>query len=371
MAPSPKSDTTLLIDIGTATVSGALMTLGKRHMPLLDMVRRVPLGTGTETARDALSTHLGRAMEELLPAYSGAAPKQVRVVLASPWYEARIRAVSSSSPKPVTVSEKTVLALVEEYKNKEAPRPGNRDIEALAVQVLVNGYHTRLARAVSGTSIAVNLYESEVDQATAASLSGAIEKVFPHASVSFHSFPLISSVALRALAYEKSFLVVDVAGEMTEVTIVYEDGMHFLGSFPVGYHTLARSFGGKKDAVGDALSRLALLGRGELSSEDSPSEDEKFQKTFTEWLDAFEEALKAAANAVPIPRKLFLISDREHIAWIRRGLELRNPLMLTVEAVGAPLVQNKMELGETGTYDVFLSLAGLFFHTYRRELIGE
>lgn len=368
---SSRDQTTLLVDIGTASVSGALLTAGKHHMPRLDSVRRVPLGTGSETARDALSTHLDTALVELLGGFTSASPRTVRVVLAAPWYEARIKVVNSSTEKPIAVSQKSVLHLVEEYKNKEAPRPGNEDIEALAVQVTVNGYPTRLTTPVVGQSVAVNFYESEVDQTTLNKLRDAILRAFPHATISFHSFPLVSSVALRALAHEKSFMVLDVAGEVTELSVVYEDGMHFLGSFPIGYHTVARTFGGKSDAVGDALSRLALFGRGELSDDESKADGERFVRAFTPWLDAFETSLSMAANTVPIPSRTFLISDREHLGWIRKGLELRNPFALSTEPVGAPFVQNKLELGETGTYDIFLSLAGLFFHTYREELIGE
>lgn len=371
MATPARDHSTLLIDIGTASVSGALLSVGKHRMPHLDSVRRVPLGTGSETARDALGTHLDSALTELLTAFASSTPSAVRVVLAAPWYEARIKVVNSVSEKPVPVSQKTVLHLVGEYKNKEAPRPGNEDIEALAVQVTVNGYPTRLSNPVSGQRIAVNFYESEVDQSTLHKLRDLILRSFPHSTISFHSFPLVSSVALRALAHEKSFMVLDVAGEVTELTVVYEDGMHFLGSFPIGYHTVARTFGGKGDAVGDALSRLALFGRGELSEDESKTEGERFLRAFTPWLDAFETSLSTAANTVPIPPRTFLISDREHLGWIRKGVELRNPFMLAVEPVGAPFVQNKLELGEAGTYDIFLSLAGLFFHTYHTELIGE
>lgn len=362
---------TLLIDIGTASVSGALLTAGKHRMPRLDSVHRVPLGTGTETARDALATHLDSALAELLATFAPHAPSVVRVVLAAPWYEARIKVVNSMSDKPVPVSQKTIVRLVEEYKNKEAPRPGNVDIEALAVQVTVNGYHTRLSNPVSGQRISVNFYESEVDQVTVQKLRDAVLRAFPHVTISFHSFPLVSSVALRALAHEKSFMVLDLAGEVTELAVVYEDGMHFLGSFPIGYHTIARTFGEKGDAVGDALSRLALFGRNELSDDESKTDGERFERAFSPWLEAFETSLKTAANTAPIPARTFLISDREHLGWIRKGLELRNPFSLTVDPVGAPFVQNKLELGEAGTYDIFLSLAGLFFHTYQKELIGE
>jgi len=366
-----QEEKTLLIDIGTATVSGAVMTEGKGGAPRLHSVMRTPLVSGSETARAALSGRLEPALAELLGKFSKETPKRVRVVLASPWYEAAIRTITSRSEKEVSISDRSVLKAVEQYKNEKPPRSGNVDIEALAVQVQVNGYHSHLVKSVTGKDIAINFYESETDSETEKHLRRAIEKIFPHAHISYHTFPLVASVALRSLLNETSFAFVDVAGEMTEIAIIYEDGIHHLSSIPIGYYTIARAFGSKKSAVADSLSKLALYGREELSSVETGKAAEGFEKAFVPWREAFEKALRAASETVPIPQKLFLVTDREQMLWLKKGIVAKNPFSLSVVEVNAPLIQNAVELGEAASYDPFLALSALFFHTYHRALIGE
>lgn len=365
-------DTMLIIDIGTATVSAALVVLSPRAAPRLEMMARLPLISGSETARAALGSRLEPAVTELLGKFVKTSPRHVRVVLAAPWFAGAIRTITSSFEKDAPISERVVQRLLERYRNEKPARSGNVDIEALAVQVKVNGYPTELAHAVSGRELAVNFYESETDAATERSIRRAAERAFPHASISYHTFPLVATVALRTLLNETSFALVDIAGEVTEIAVVHGDGIQHLSSFPVGYFTLARSFGGKKDAVGDALSRLALFGRGELSEAEAPRAEKAFEKAFAAWLEPFEVALKGASDTVPIPQKLFLISDREHVPWLKKGLSAHNTFAVSLEEIGAPMVQNMVALGDnTGPYDVFLSLEALFFHTYKAALIGE
>lgn len=364
-------ETTLIIDIGTATVSAALVAFPAHQAPRLETIARVPLVSGSETARRALASRLEPAVAELLEKFVKAHPRHVRVVLAAPWFAAAIRTITSSFEKDTPLSERVVQRLLERYRDEKPPRSGNVDIEALAVQVKVNGYPTELARTVSGRELVVNFYESETDAATERSIRRMVERAFPHANISYHTFPLVAAVALRALLNETSFALVDIAGEVTEIAVVHGDGIQHVSSFPIGYFTLARNFGGKKDAVGDALSRLALFGRGELSETETPRAEKAFEKTFAAWLEPFENALKDASNTVPVPQKLFLISDREHVPWLKRGLSAHNTFNLSLEEIGAPMVQNTVALGDAGSYDVFLSLEALFFHTYKAALIGE
>ena len=163
MAQKKKIDLTLLIDIGTTSVGATLVQVGKTNTPLLTKVTRVPVGSGTSDSRKALLTNTEEALKKLLETYAkGPPPDRIHVVVASPWHEAHIRTITSTSERPVRISEKTVFSAVQKYQNEKPPNEGNVDIEAVAVHVQVNGYSTALQRAISGTDISVNLYESEM-----------------------------------------------------------------------------------------------------------------------------------------------------------------------------------------------------------------
>lgn len=361
----------LIIDVGTAFLSSGLLGKSKTGTPRLENLERSALGNGSDTSRDALIGTVEEALKGILVKYQTKKISHVHVVLAAPWYEAHIKTINSHADKAVSISERTVGRAVEQYKQEAPPKPGNIDVEAVAVEVRVNGYPTEVHEPVQGQDLRINFYESETSEAIAKKITDRIHAVFPHVAISFHTFPLVSLVALRSLTSESSFAIADVAGEMTEVSVVHEDCLVHLGSFPIGYYTIARAVGEGKDNIADALSRLEVFGRNELSNQETGVMGEQFTKAFTAWREAFQKTVREASEVAPIPQRLFLITDREHTLWIRRGVEAENTFSMGVETVSAPYVQNHLELGEGATYDIFLSLSALFFHTYHSALIGE
>lgn len=373
MAQKNTPDSTLLIDIGTASVGGAFVSIGKNKSPLLSKVTRVPIGSGTLSSRDALVSHAEEALKTLMEKYAKDSPKFVRVVVSSPWHEAHIRTIISTSEKRAYVTEKTVLNTVLKYQNEKPPHEGNSDVEAVATQIKVNGYPTALARGVLGTSISINLYESEIKSAIERTLANPIEKAFPNASLTFNTFPLVATVALRTISNETGFIVADVTGEMTEIAILHDDSIRHLASFPIGFYSIARDSAKNKksEGIGDTLSRLALLARNELSEEEAARIQQSFEKAFIEWKNAFEEVIQSASEHTPIPRTMYILSDKEPLVWIKRGIEAGNTYALEVIPVNAPLIQTFVEVGESGYYDIFLSLSALFFHTGKANVLGE
>jgi hypothetical protein len=366
-AKKPSGHQTLLIDIGSASVGGGLLTEHKTGVPELSHVKRVPIGAGSEEGKAVLSEAMQTALATLLKEYAPLMKHgTVRVVLAAPWHHAKIRTIQASDEKkPIQVSMRSVERLVEKYKNEAPPEAGRADLEAAAVQVRVNGYPTSLTEAVEGTSVKVNLYESEVDTAVKASITEAIARELPGALASFHSFPLIMGTALRVASVENNFTFADVGGEVTDLGIIHADGIHFLASFPVGFQTIVRSM------QGDAASRLALYARGELSPEETATTEAAFSSAFKPWMTACENALKEGSEQVPIPRTLFIASDNEPLSWIVKGIASLGTTHLVPTPVDASLVQRLIAVGDEGVYDVFLALSAIFFHRGVAEVVGE
>ena len=174
------SEKTLIVDIGTAFVTGGLVSEGKDRMPHVEKVERFPLSTGTKTSREALETLLAGSMTSLTAAYQKHSPKHIRVVLASPWKRARIRSIFSRSEKPVSITGRTIVKAVNDYKNEAPPESGNIDVEAVAVQVKVNGYSTSLKKNIVGQNLAIQFYESEAGTQVATLVKQIIHSAFPN-----------------------------------------------------------------------------------------------------------------------------------------------------------------------------------------------
>ncbi len=361
----------LIVDVGTVSVSAGVLSLRKVGNPILSMVERVPISSGEKLSREALGSATTGALKTLLERFSKEHFKEVHIILASPWHTAHARNIVATSKKPIQISEKTMEHAVEDYQAEVAPKEGNVDAEAVAFQVKVNGYSTRLKRPVVGQKLSVNVYESEVNPDIKKNIQHTVESFFPHSTVSYNTFPLVSTVALRTVVPETSFMVIDFAGEMTEITLMYEDALQHLASFPIGYYTIARSMTTKTGTMGDTLSRLALFARDELSDKETEVLQKKFSEAFLQWKTSFEEVLNTALETSPLSHTVFLISDKEQLGWLKKGFDTLDRSDFSVTTVGAPLVQNFVELGEGGVYDIFLSFSSIFFHTGARDIIGE
>ncbi|XKT74255.1 MAG: hypothetical protein ACJKTH_02790 [Patescibacteria group bacterium UBA2163] len=362
---------TLIIDIGTASLAGAVITPLKEGGVHMRSVRRMTIGSGDAHTREALQTQTLSSFKDLLNQYHTESVKKVVIVVAAPWHEAHIRTLHSSTKKTATITEETLKKAVRRYQNEVPPKEGSVDVEAVAMQVTVNGYPTNLEKSVLGNNIAINLYESEMHKKTQQDFIDAVHATIPDVPVDFNTFPLVSLVALRLLLEDQTFIVADVAGEATEVSVMQNDQLQYFASFPIGVRTIARDIAGSDGAINDTLSRLALLGRGELSSEENENITESYADAFTQWRVAFDEVLQAAAEQTPIPYTLVLLADKEPMSWFQKGFALQNTFNLHMHPVEPSLFQSSIELGDESRYDIFLSLIALFVQAEKTELIGD
>ncbi len=365
------SGSELIIDVGSASVGACLVQKGKTGKPIISFVKRVSIkGTGLTDAR-ALATQTHKAISDLLSQYRSSKPTYVRFVLASPWYESTIKMVTAKSDSAVRITENSVAKVVAEYEGKHELAEGRHLIERVVPQVYVNGYGTSLSKSVKGTSLRVNVYESQADATFVAALTASVEKAFSGAEVSFHSFPLIAFVVLRALRDEKDFMFVDVGGEVTDVVITREDSLRFIGSFPKGTASVVRHLSLAKGSISDAQSRLSLFTRSELSEKETKQFKGAFETATAQWGVSCEEALQSAAETVPIPQTAFIAADKEELRWLEKALEgmqgsfPKNPIFLSPD-----FFHEHIEIGEGALYDAFLSLQALFFHIGKQDLIA-
>jgi len=359
-----KSD--LIIDVGSGSI-GACLLQPATGKPSLSFVKRISIGSGSQASRDNITGLAGEALKTLLPEFKTASVGNVRIVLASPWYSAKITTVATRAEKPVKVSNATMARAVAGYRAKQEnggkPSAGRSPVESVVTQVSVNGYATALKKTVLGTSMRVMLYESEADTAFLKTLTDSVHGMFPHARVSFHSFPFLVFIILRDLRDEQSFVFIDAGGEVTDVAVVFRDSLSFLGSFPRGSASLVRDLSDPQKGLADAASRLSLFVREELSMEEQAAFGPIFTKAAKSWEDELEKMLESARAQVPVPQTTFVTADREELRWFGRVLsDSHGAFPVRTVLLTPDFFQGRITLGDEALYDAFMSLEALFFH---------
>lgn len=353
---------TLILDIDSASLGMCVLTEIDGR-PIVSMTKRVPIGTGATRDHAALILLLKDVLATLLLEYAKVNPTTVIIVSASPWFLATLKTISSVSERPVRISGKTIDRVVVEHGRDATAEY----IESVPIAVTVNGYRTRVIHPLLGKSLAVSMYQSVADSQFKHMVTTVIHASFSHARLVWHTTPLVYAETILRITGEDHAVIVDVGGEVTDITILSHKTVGFVGSLPHGSRSVIRSVATALNvangAVADASSRLAMLASGELADADMQKVSTALMEASTDWQKGFNEILAAAGNSVPVSHSIFLIGERAELPWFVRvvvGAAVRAKLAPVV--IGVDFFKGLLSYGEGGMFDSSLALAVLFFH---------
>lgn len=257
--------------------------------------------------------------------------------------------------------------MVTDFRVKNPVGAGHAVLEALPITVEVNGYRTRLLNSVHGTSLSVTFYESYTDQAIVDLLRDTVHTSLAKASIEWHTTPLAYAETLLRITDEDHATVVDVGGEVTDITILSHQRIAYVGSIPIGTRTIARAMGGTGDgALADTLSRLAMFARAELSEKEMSTVSTNLSKAAADWQKQYLALLDQAGNSVPLSHRVFIVGERDELDWLSQvvtGAESRGQRPVPT-IVQHNFFVGMVQFGDDGIFDSSLVLDAVFFHMH-------
>ncbi len=353
-----------VLDVGSGSV-GLCVFDRSREKPLLISTSRTQISAGTEEAKASITERTITAISKALePHHKTSAPAHVRVVLASPWYDAKIKTITTKSERSVRVTPETIVRTMKQYlAQKNEPLPAGRtQIESIVSQAYVNGYPTNLKEPLIGTVLRVNYYSSEADTEFVRQVTIAIHAVFPNSKVTFHSFAYVGFTALRMVRDEENFVLMDIGGEITDIGVVHHDGFRFIGTFPVGTQSLVRAVAGE-GSLPDTATRLSLFANDELSPEEHAQIAQKLATASEGFKTQLRTSLEAASVEVAVPQTTFLFADPQQLRWLDSIVSMSHgPFSIRATLISPDFFQPLVSVEEEAFYDSFLCAAALYFH---------
>lgn len=350
-----KHDSALILDIDSSSVGACVVTGGE--VPLISTLTRVPIGNGSTSDPNALVLQLKEALPLVLKQYS--ALERVAVIVASPWFLARVQKTDSKTERPESVTKskvQAVLAAIPPLQEKAEV------LERIPVSVTVNGYRTLLKKSVVGNAVSVVSYESHADTAFVEAVTAAVKAQLPRATLSFHTTPIAYADTLLRISDEEHATVLDVGGEVTDVVILSHQTIVYVASIPHGFMSIARAINAEN--VPDTLSRLSMLARNELAVPEREALLKKLIDAGGAWQKSFVSILAEAGNTIPVPHRVFLVGEHEEFAWFQLVVEAASTRQRPLVRVADPdLFSRLIRFGEGGAFDASLVLDALFFHT--------
>ncbi len=315
----------VVFDIGSSSVSGALFLMQKSGIPkIIFSVREIIAPQKKKNVEDFLSKTI-KALDSVasqIAVSSFGAPKKIFCVLSSPWYFSQNRTIRLEKNIPFVFSNKLADSLIEkeiklfeeEYLAKDTTMGDNlRVIELKNIKTTLNGYEARDPCKQKAQELEMMLFISMSGEDILSKIEEVVFKHFHTKEVKFSSFLMASFTIVRDMYIrQEDFLLLDIGGEITDISMVKKNLLHESVSYPIGcnfmIHQMASDLG---SSIDEAKSLFSLYQDGHAEEKVKQKIEIIMNNLKTKWLKHFESSLANLSNDISIPATIFITIDKE------------------------------------------------------------
>jgi len=331
-------DVCLVLDIGNASLAVSLVLFVSGSLPEALYTLRLPLAitdhVNPEKLQVVLSSQLELALRSVVEVgltheYFSTHPKKITkalCVFASPWYASRTKHVSVTNNKSFFVTKDFLTDILSKEvslfeSELVAGIHGDEFTEGVVVMekiiadVKINGYSIQDPIGHKTKAIETILYIGIGSKELVARIADQINKFFhvPGEDIIIHSFPLVAHTTLSKIyPLERHYILCDITGEVTDLTLVTDGIIRHSASFPVGKFSLIRKITQKMNVPREVAQSLLALWREHSSDAESAKNIEQIIADMErEWSVYFEEALSSLGKIGTLPQKVFFTADTD------------------------------------------------------------
>lgn len=322
----------LLIDIGSASVGGALVKIEKDKTPHILATVREDISFQEELSSTRFVMAMNHALDRVLkniqtktkqlglwPSHKSA-DLHIFCTLSSPWFILKSRRIHVAREKAFEVTPRSleeflnedIEKLKEELKETLPPKDV-RIVEKNIIQMKLNGYEVKnpYGREISQIELTMTVGISSLR--VIQSIERRLGNFFHTTALHFGVFPIAAFSAVRDMSPdEKNFLFIDITGEATDVSLVNNDLLVGTMSFPYGKNFFIREIStGFHTPQEEATSLFNMFLSGTLHSSKQNDVKNLVEYVENKWLARFEKTLAALSLGGVLPIKVFFTADTD------------------------------------------------------------
>lgn len=330
LSSSNKKDKVIAIfDIGSGSVGGAVVSIPSKGMPTIIKSTRTEISSSNESDFDLLLKSMLKALDStasILYKSKVGAPDEIVCVLASPWYLSETRIIKMSrehsfiftSKLADELLDKEITALNISYKNKYANTKSEPEvIEHHVMGVSLNGYLVEEPLGKRSRFVEMNMIISMSPKEALDRIRDTLSHTFHHIPISFSSFILSSYLAVREkYVTPDSYLLLDIGGEITDVSIITKGVLKASLSFPFGKKTFFKYMCTKLEIEPrDAEELFSLYSSDTLAIRKRTKVEPLFQSIENSWGEAFRQCIDTLPHILTLPNTIFVTADSDIRSW--------------------------------------------------------
>jgi cell division ATPase FtsA len=359
-----KAKTTLILDIGSGTVGAALVSASKDTPPKILFSTRlpVPVGSSVSSVNRPFSV-VTETLESVIKTISEqhTTPHALHIFLSSPWSVFKTDVLKLDYPSPTLITHRTVERLTKEAEKKFAgeSHASGEIVERRIIQARLNGYETFNPYNKKAKSVEVTFFVSMVASDVSEAIRRCVDRYFHihHDQISSFSLAAFNAVS-RLMTDTRDFVMVDVRGDATDLSLVVDGALTKSVSFAQGKDALIKTVA---DGLGQspisALSMLAvaLQGAGEPTAQEKTIQSAAFFKQ--NWIQEYSKAMQEISGSASA-QGVFLIVDADTEKFFENILN-ENSNENNIRLLKHLNVHQYVEAGESAP-DIFLALEAIF-----------
>jgi hypothetical protein len=314
----------LVFDLGSASVRGAIFTIDSNKVPHILFSVSEPIKLKDELNFDEFF----KATISALDIVSGkiffkklGAPKKIFAILSSAWFVSEIRNISYESDKNFVFDQKFADSLIKteiekfekEYGDKDSEFKEMTPIELRTTKILLNGYNVPAPMNQKTQKAEMSIFVSLSSKVFVKKVEETINKHFSIAEIKFSSFVMASFAVVRNLFIsQENFILIDISGEITDISMVKKDILNSSISFPFGVNYILRNIAKNFNcSIYHAKSMFALYKENHADEETMKRMDFIIKTLAKDWLRRFQESLTNFSNDISIPSTIFLTVEND------------------------------------------------------------
>ncbi|MEK7471389.1 MAG: hypothetical protein AAB623_01925 [Patescibacteria group bacterium] len=330
-----KNELVLVFNIGSSSVDGALFEAQSSGIPkiIFSVQEFLKIEEKIDIDNFLLSTikSLEIVVEKIYKAGLGA-PSKIFCVLASPWCVSQTRIINFKKNTPFVFTEKLADELIKKeikfFKEEHALKYSNSDnrvrmIELKNIKIMLNGYETLESLNKKTKELKMHLFISISGEQVLKKIEETIGKYFHLKHIEFSSFVLsFFTIARDLYLKQENFLLLDIGGEITDISMVKKNTLRESTSFPLGRNFFTRGVALDLGCtLSEADSFISLFKDGH--SEESIVEKLTLilNKLRIEWLKKFQDSLASLSNDISIPSTIYIVLDKDLVDFFSETIK--------------------------------------------------
>jgi len=376
-------DLVLVLDIQSSIARSSLILISDVAKPRILFTHNTPIDRREEADSDTVINMTIVATKEAIDAaakYLYAARKseaeiptkvsEVHYVLSSPWIMSHAKRVTVDFKKKTKLTKSILSSIIRAEREKmisETKAEHNAiEVEEKVFKIELNGYEVSKWQGRDADSISVSFVTSISGNKMVEKFRAVCGHTVKKHNIHFHSSLLLQHVGVsRIFPTKDTYAIIHVHGEITDVVAVQEHACILFGTYPIGVHTILRSFAKESGMdVNTAASTLKMQSTGVLEEAHNTNgiQLESVEYGWTNALDnIFKMNMVTFGNSAP-----FIISAFERQEDFVRILKKKYPNS-RIEVLSIDEVMSQTMFDQVAERLVMVGLYAIALNTLRSK----